>query len=113
MLNKDRPLASLFSALGDPIRLAIVERLLAEGETAAGELSAGFDISAPAVSRHLAVLHDAGLIRRRADKQRRLYSAVPDALRDVHGWTDRHRAFWEGGLARLDALMETEKGPPR
>lgn len=113
MLNEKPSLPGLFSALGDPVRLAIVERLLSGGETAAGDLSAGFDISAPAISRHLAVLREAGLVRRRADGQRRLYSIEPGALRDLHGWTERHRAFWEGSFARLDALMDAEKGPTR
>lgn len=113
MLNDCTPLPDLFSALGDPVRLAIVERLLTEGETAAGELSAGFEISAPAISRHLAVLHAAGLVTRRADRQRRLYAIEPAALRTLHGWSERHRAFWQGSLARLDALMDAKEGPNR
>lgn len=106
-------LHGLFSALGDPIRLAIVERLLVEGEVAAGDLGARFDVSAPAISRHLGVLHDAGLVRRRAVRQRRLYSVEPGAMRGIVGWTERHRAFWQFSLARLDDLMEAEKGSNR
>ena len=109
-MNPAPPLPSLFSALGDPIRLAIVERLIAEGEVAAGDLGAAFDVSAPAISRHLAVLRDAGLVRRRVDRQRRLYAVEPAALHGIADWAGRHRAFWQGSLARLDRVLDAGKG---
>jgi DNA-binding transcriptional ArsR family regulator len=98
MKNNDRQteLTGRFAALGDPIRFAIVERLLTEGEVSAGDLGAAFDVTAPAVSRHLSVLHRAGLVRRRVDRQRRLYSVDPDSLRVIAGWIERHHTFWEG-----------------
>ncbi|MCB1406604.1 MAG: helix-turn-helix transcriptional regulator [Rhodobacteraceae bacterium] len=102
-------LPDVFAALGDPVRFALVERLLAEPEMAAGDLGAGFGISAPAISRHLAVLHRAGLVTRRADRQRRLYAIAPEAMRQVAAWTLSHREFLQGSVARLDALMAHEE----
>jgi DNA-binding transcriptional ArsR family regulator len=110
MLNKDQtPLTDLFAALGDPVRFGIVERLLCEGEVAAGDLSAGFNVSAPAISRHLSVLRNAGIVHRRVDRQRRLYSVEPKAIRAAAAWVMSHREFWEGSLSRLDALMALEE----
>jgi len=102
----------MFAALGDPIRFAIVERLLVEGEVSAGDLSAGFPVSAPAISRHLSVLRRAGLAQRRIDRQRRLYSVRPDALEAVAAWTMTHAEFWQGSLARLDTLLATKEKKP-
>lgn len=110
MLNDNGPvLTDIFAALGDPIRFGLIERLLAEGEVAAGDLSAGFGVSGPAISRHLTVLRNAGLVHRRVDRQRRLYSVQPDALRTAATWIATHRAFWDGSLTRLDALMAFEE----
>lgn len=101
-------LPPIFAALSDPNRFAIVERLMSEGELSAGEISYAFDISAPAISRHLSVLHDAGLVRRRAMRQQRLYSVEPGAIRKVSDWTLDHRAFWEASLTRLEAALQEE-----
>lgn len=100
-----RSLPLVFSALGDPTRFAIVERLLADGEVSAGEIAATLPISAPAVSRHLRVLQEAGAVTRRVDKQRRLYSAEPATLRAISQWVQDHRAFWERSLDRLEAAL--------
>ena len=100
----------MFSALGDKTRLVIVERLLEKGEASAGDLVAATDISAPAVSRHLKVLTDAGLIARRIDKQRRIYSANPVTLRAINQWTMDHEAFWSAGLDRLEQALEGSGG---
>lgn len=107
--NNPSSLPELFAALGDPTRFAIIERLLSEGEVAAGDLSARFAISAPAISRHLAVLHKAGLVQRRAERQRRLYAVSPDGMKVLATWTLSHREFWEASLTRLDALMALEE----
>jgi DNA-binding transcriptional ArsR family regulator len=98
-------LPDIFHALSDPTRLAIVERLLAEGERTAGEIAAPFAISKPAISKHLKVLADAGLIERRIDRQWRMVRIRPDAVAAVEDWVERHRAFWKQSFARLDRLL--------
>lgn len=97
-----------FAALADPVRFAIVERLLDEGELSAGELGRGFEISAPAVSQHLGVLRQAGLVRRRAAAQKRLYSIEPAGLTAVADWAEEARRFWEAGLDRLERALNRE-----
>lgn len=102
-------LTTMFAALGDPTRFSIVERLLAEGELSAGELQSGFDLSAPAISRHLNVLRKAGLLDRRAKKQQRIYSIRPDTMQSISNWVERHRAFWDGSLTRLEHALMAER----
>jgi DNA-binding transcriptional ArsR family regulator len=99
-------LPRVFHALSDPTRLAIVERLLSEGEHTAGDIAGPFAISRPAISKHLRVLADAGLIDRRIDRQWRLIRIRPDAVRALDDWLSRYRAFWEGSFDRLDRLFE-------
>jgi DNA-binding transcriptional ArsR family regulator len=89
-----------FAALADPTRRRIVE-LLAQREYGAGELAHRFDMTPPAVSQHLRVLRDAGLVRVRAQAQRRIYTLAPDGLAELDAWLSRFRRFWP---ARLDAL---------
>jgi len=101
-------LVTTFSALGDPTRLAIVERLMAEGALSAGELQDIADISAPAISRHLKVLRQAGLITQTVDKQRRIYSVQPGAMQTISTWTLSHQEFWNGSLDRLAAALKQE-----
>ena len=88
------------AALADPTRREIVA-LLADGEVAAGELAAHFPVSRPAVSRHLRVLREAGLVRVRVDGQRRLYALDPRPLSDLDAWLAPYRRLW---AQRLDAL---------
>lgn len=98
-----------FAALADDTRLAIVEQLIAEGELPAGDLAPGAGISPPAISRHLKVLREAGLVQQRALGTRRLYSARPEGLRIIADWTNARRDFWQGSLDRLQtALMAAE-----
>lgn len=99
-------LASVFNALGDPTRFAIVEKLLADGETNAGDLAAPFALSKPAISRHLKVLEDAGVIERRTDRQFRKFRVKRDALEAAGGWFDEARRFWSASLDRLDTHLE-------
>jgi len=99
------PLARTFAALSDPTRLDLVEKLLTRGELPAGTLAADFDISAPAISRHLKVLREAGLIDQRVAGTKRYYTARPDAIRAINQWTMDHRAFWASSLDRLDSLL--------
>lgn len=101
-------LPATFAALGDPTRFAIVERLLAEGELSAGEINAGVVISPPAVSRHLKVLREAGVIEQRVDAQRRIYAVRPEAVQIISAWTMSHREFWQASLDRLEAVLMKE-----
>ena len=89
-----------FTALADPTRRRIVE-LLAERERDVSELHGHFTISQPAVSRHLRVLREHGLVRSRAQAQRRVYSLEPAPLAELDDWLGRYRSFW---AQRLDAL---------
>jgi DNA-binding transcriptional ArsR family regulator len=98
-----------FEALAEPTRRRIVE-LLADGERAAGEIVAEFDVSAPAISQHLRVLRDAGLVRVRVDAQRRIYGLDPAGLAEIDGWLERVRRFWS---ARLDSLERELAKPAR
>lgn len=87
-------------ALADPTRRRIVE-LLAERERTAGEIASQFSISRPAVSRHLRVLREHGLVHAREDGQRRVYTLEPAPLAELDAWLRRYRSFW---TERLDAL---------
>jgi DNA-binding transcriptional ArsR family regulator len=93
-----------FSALGDPTRRAIVERLAA-GDATVLELAAPFDISLPAISRHLKVLEEAGLISRGRDAQRRPCRLRPEALEQVTAWAEHTRRAWEERFDRLDEYL--------
>lgn len=106
------PLDSVFGALADPTRRAIVERLMSRGELAAGDIAGNFAISFPAISRHLRVLEAAGLIERRAERQKRFVRARPETLALAQNWIERQRAHWNAALDRLEAALaaETEKG---
>ena len=88
------------SALADPVRREVVD-LLAGGELAAGELADRFPVSRPAISRHLRVLREAGLVRVRTDGRHRLYALEPGPLRELDAWLERFRDLW---AQRLDAL---------
>lgn len=101
-------LTDTFAALADQTRLAMVERMMAEGELPAGALVQDAQISGPAVSRHLKVLRNAGLVQQRAEGTRRLYSVRPEALRAISNWTMDHRSFWQAGLDRLEAMLNEE-----
>ena len=98
----DQKLNSVFAALADPTRRAIIERL-ALGEASAGELAEPFGISKPAISKHLKVLENANLIVRKKEAQWRLFELQSDTLRVASDWIDRYRKFWEG---QLDALAD-------
>ena len=93
-------------ALADPTRRAIVARL-AEGEAGVGELAAPFAISLPAISRHLKVLEQAGLITRSRDAQRRPCRLRVEPLIEIAQWADHTRAAWEQRLDRLGTYLDT------
>jgi DNA-binding transcriptional ArsR family regulator len=106
------PLSATLAALADPTRRAILARL-AEGEATVGELARPFDMSLPAVSRHLKVLERAGLIARGREAQWRPCRLEPEPLRAVAGWLETYRRFWDERLDRLDAyLTDLQKGNP-
>ena len=94
-------LSTTFAALGDPTRLAILERL-AEGDATVTELAEPFDVSMPAISRHLKVLERAGLITRGRAAQSRPRSLRIEALDEATAWMQTRRELWEGRLDRLD-----------
>ncbi|MGI9401657.1 MAG: ArsR/SmtB family transcription factor [Rhizobiaceae bacterium] len=101
-------LVSTFAALGDSTRFAIVERLMNSGELSAGDLQSVAKISAPAISRHLKVLREAGIVSQRIDKQRRIYSVEPESVKAITDWTMSHEEFWNGSLDRLAAALKNE-----
>lgn len=95
------------SALADPTRRRIVE-LLAQRDRTAGELVEEFDISAPAISQHLNVLREAGLVTTRAEGPSRIQSLNPAGLDEIHAWLDRTRAFWSRRLDALERELKAE-----
>ena len=97
-----------FSALAEPHRRRMIE-LLARGPRAAGAIAAEFPLSAPAVSQHLKVLRDSGLVRVEMDGQRRIYSLDASGLDEMSAWLDQVRAFWSHRLDRLEAAIAAEK----
>ena len=99
-------LSATFAALADPTRRAILARL-ALGETSVSELAEPFDISLPAVSRHLKVLEGAGLIVRGREAQWRPCRLEPKALKGVDDWLEEYRRLWEQRLDRLEDYLRT------
>jgi DNA-binding transcriptional ArsR family regulator len=97
-------LSSVFGALADPTRRAILSRLT-EGDLTVGQLAAPFKVSQPAISRHLKVLESAGLISRSRRATARLSHLEAAPLRDATEWLARYRAYWDERYARLDALL--------
>ena len=106
--NSARELDRVFAALADPTRRAILARL-ARGDASVGDLAKPFDISLPAVSRHLDVLERARLIERRVDAQWRVCRLRARPLRNAANWIDHYRRFWE---VRLDSEL-LEASPPK
>ena len=97
-------LSATFAALADPTRRAILARL-ASGERSVTELASPFDMSMPAVSKHLRVLERAGLVARGRDAQRRPCRIEPRPLKEVAEWAARYRHLWEQRLDRLDVYL--------
>jgi DNA-binding transcriptional ArsR family regulator len=96
-----------FAALADPTRRRIIE-MLAGGERTAGEIVAGFSMSAPAISQHLKVLREAGLITARVEGQKRIQEINPHALQEIEEWARRTRKFWEERLDTLERVLREE-----
>jgi DNA-binding transcriptional ArsR family regulator len=98
-------ISSTFSALADPTRRAILARL-ALGETSVTELAEPFEMSMPAVSKHLRVLERAGLITRGREAQWRPCKLKAEPLREAAGWLDEYRQFWEQSFDRLEEYLQ-------
>jgi len=106
------PLSTTFAALADPTRRALLARL-AQGETTVGELAQPFDISLPAISRHLKVLQHAGLVERAVDAQWRRCRLIGKPLLEANEFLERYQRFWEDSLDRLADLLETQSAAKR
>ncbi len=108
MRRRASRLDATFAALADPTRRAILARL-ATGEASVQELAAPFDMSQPAISKHLKVLERAGLVSRGREAQRRPRRIEPRPLAEANEWLQRYRDIWEANYQRLDAVLEELK----
>ena len=102
-------LNAVFGALADPIRRGIVERL-ARGEASVGELAEPYDVSAPAISRHLRVLERAGLVARHKHGRVHRCRLRSEKVETVSQWVEQQRSFWTQGLNRLEKYLEESDG---
>jgi DNA-binding transcriptional ArsR family regulator len=105
-------LNATFAALADPTRRAILARL-ATGAATVNELAEPFDMTQPAISKHLKVLERAGLVSRSRDGQRRPRRLEPARLAEASAWLEQYREFWESSFARLDAVLDEFTRPRR
>lgn len=110
MIRSDE-LSRAFAALADPTRRAIVARL-ASGEATVGELAEPFEMTQPAVSKHLKVLERAGLISRGRAAQTRPCRLEAGRLKEVAQWVGTYRSLWEESFDRLDAFLQSTQPPP-
>jgi DNA-binding transcriptional ArsR family regulator len=106
--SQARGLDAIFAALADPTRRAILSRL-AGGEASVNEIAAPFEISQPAVSRHLKVLEQAGLIERAVDQQRRPARLKAEPMAAAVRWLEEFKRFWASSFDQLDDLLEELK----
>jgi DNA-binding transcriptional ArsR family regulator len=100
--------SDVFHAIADPNRRRLLD-VLAEGDAPAQDLAGRFSISFAAVSQHLKVLREAGLVASRAEGRQRIYRLTPERLQMVNDWTGRYRRFWEGRLERLGLYLDETK----
>jgi DNA-binding transcriptional ArsR family regulator len=101
-------LDSVFSALGDPTRRRIVERL-ARGRMTISEVAAGIPISQPAISKHVKILEQSGLIRREVAGRVHHLELAPETMDAASSWLERQRRYWNAALDKLDAYLQSEK----
>ena len=109
--KKDERLDAVFHALSDTTRRRIVDRL-AHGPTSVGELANPFSISLAAISKHLDVLEDAGVVRRERDGRFQRCRLAPEGLDEASQFIDHYRSFWKDTLEQLAEYLEGEQGPP-
>lgn len=107
-INTSPNLDAVFAALADPTRRSILSQL-AKGEASVTELAAPFEISQPAISRHLKVLERAGLVERDIDEQRRPARLKADNMAAAVDWLSEFKAFWSGSFSQLDDLLDEMK----
>ena len=105
-------LSAVFGALADPTRRAILTRLT-QGDANVAELAAPFEVSQPAISRHLKVLEQAGLISRRRRATARLSHLEAEPLREATAWLARYRGYWDESYDRLDTLLAKLQDHPQ
>lgn len=101
-------LDTVFAAMADPTRRAILSRL-ARGEASVNEIASPFEISQPAISKHLKVLERAGLVTRAVDQQRRPASLNAEPMREAVAWLEEFRTFWTSSFDQLDGLLDQLK----
>jgi len=109
-MNPSEQLDATFIALADPTRRAILARLM-EGEASVNELASPFEISQPAISKHLKILERAGLVSRSASGTRRPVKIEAAPMKQAVDWLEKYRKFWEASFGRLDALLATLQTP--
>src|SRR5688572_32979382 len=107
-MSRARASVDVFHAVADPTRRAILDRLRGGG-VAVAELAAGFDMTRPAVSKHLRVLRNARLVREEREGRQRVYRLTPGPLRDVSQWVESYRSFWAANLLCLKRHLEGGK----
>ena len=100
--------SDVFQAVSDPTRRAILDRLR-HGSAPVTELSAGFRVSRPAISRHLRVLRNAKLVREKREGRQRIYQLEPERIQEVANWAEEYRTFWLGNITRLKQHLEQSK----
>ena len=98
--------ADVFSAIADPTRRAILERLRANGPAAVNALAADFAQSRPAISKHLRILNEAHVVSEQRSGRERIYRIEPETLRQVDRWIDDYRSLWQANLNRLKQYLE-------
>ena len=106
------PEADVYTAIGDPTRRALLRRMADEGEKSVTELLEPFSISQPAISKHLRILRDAGLVRRRKEGRMRLYEADASGLRQVHDWVSHFERYWDETLDALGGYLDRKRKRP-
>ena len=104
------PLDHIYAALADPTRRSILEAL-AHGPAPVSQLASPFPVSGPAISRHLRVLQDAGLIVNQRQGKGRLCALQPSPLAEARNWLDFHTRFWTGSFDRLDTFLTQPRDP--
>ena len=109
-MNPSEQLDATFIALADPTRRAILTRLM-QGEASVNELASPFEISQPAVSKHLKILERAGLVSRSASGTRRPVKIEAAPMKQAVDWLEKYRKFWEASYGRLDALLAALQTP--